>query len=276
MKERDYFKLISEELRPDLAFVVGCRFILPQSVYTIPSLGTVAFHDSLLPRYRGFAPLNWSLLNGENQTGVTAFFIGEKFDAGDIIVQKPVEIGPDEPAPQVYERICQATVDLALEVDERIAKGNFSRTPQEDRQATFTCSRNPEDGLIDWRQSVRAVYNQIRALTFPYPGAYTYYRGKKLILWKAKPVADPPKYVGRIPGRVVGFSKREGWADILTSDGILRIVEVQTEDHEKTSAASVLYSVREKLGLEIPDLLERIRFLERALAEITQPQSYGS
>ncbi len=115
LKERDYRKLIAAEIKPDVAFVVGCRILLPESIYGIPRLGTLAVHDSLLPNYRGFAPLNWAVLNGEKQTGVTLFYLDERMDGGDIVGQRAVSIPPTATAAEVYENICTQTVGLVLE-----------------------------------------------------------------------------------------------------------------------------------------------------------------
>jgi methionyl-tRNA formyltransferase len=270
MKDRDYVELISKELKPEIAFVVGCRILIPREIYQIPPLGTFAVHDSLLPEYRGFAPLNWSILNGEDQTGVTLFYLSELMDGGDIVAQKRVPIGPDDTAPVVYERVCQATVDLVLEAYPLLVQGVAPRIKQDYTTGSFACSRTPVDGMIDWSKPAIAIYNQVRALTYPYPGAFTYYTGRKLIVWGAKRLDNPPRYVGRIPGRVIGISKSEGYVDVLTGNGILRVFEVQFEGEDRTEAATVITSVRSALGLRVVDLLERIQALEQQVAGLME------
>ncbi len=265
MKDRDYARLIADDIRPDIAFVIGCRVLIPKSIYEIPPLGTLAVHDSLLPNYRGFAPLNWSIINGEKQTGVTLFYLDDRMDGGDIVGQRAVPISPGETASEVYERVCAATVDLILDAYPQLSEGRAPRTPQDYDAGSFTCSRTPADGLIDWGLPTATIYNQIRALCHPYPGAFTFYRDETLIIWKAVPADLPRKYAGRIPGRVIGISESDGHADVLTGDGILRVLEVQRKGHGKVSAATVLKSVKSALGLSSVHLLARIEILERQL-----------
>lgn len=267
MKDQDYSKIVSLDIQPDIALVVGCRILIPKEIYEIPHLGTLAVHDSYLPEYRGFAPLNWAILNGEDHMGVSLFYLGELMDGGDIVGQKRTPIGPDDTAPEVYERVCQATADLALEAYPLLAKGQAPRIKQDYSVGTFTCSRTPTDGIIDWNKSTRAIYNQIRALTWPYPGAFTFYQGRKLLVWKARLIPTCPNYVGRIPGRVVSVSQSDGSVNVLTGDGVLQIFEVQLAGEGKVPAARVITSVRVALGVSVEELLERIRVLEEQVAE---------
>jgi methionyl-tRNA formyltransferase len=272
MKDRNWAELIAEDLRPDIAFVIGCRILIPREIYRIPPLGMLGVHDSLLPRYRGFAPTNWAILNGENITGVTLFYLSELMDGGDIVSQKQVRIGPDEAAPAVYERVCRATTDLILETYSLLGQGTVPRTKQDYSQGSFTCARIPADGYIEWSQRTVAIYNQVRALTAPYPGAFTYYKNRPLTVWSARPVDNPRDYVGRIPGRVVGISKSQGHIDVLTGDGTLRIFEIQRDAEDKTAAANVIQSPRATLGLRPVDLLQRIQELEKQVVELTERQ----
>ena len=269
MKDRDYAALISDEIRPDIALVVGCRILIPPAVYQVPPLGTLAVHDSLLPAYRGFAPLNWSILNGENHTGVTLFYLNELMDGGDIVAQQRVSIAPDDTAPLVYEKVCHATVDLILGALPRLERGEASRTLQDYARGSLTCSRIPADGMIDWRASTQAIHDQVRGLTYPYPGAFTFYEGKKLIIWTAQSLDNAPLYTGRIPGRVVGRLREQGSVDVLTGDGILRVSEVQLQDAMRTAATEVIRSVRATLGLRETDLLDRIQGLEQQVRALT-------
>jgi methionyl-tRNA formyltransferase len=270
MKDKDYDEIIAKDIKPDIAFVVGCRILLPKDVYKIPPLGTLAVHDSLLPEYRGFAPLNWSIFNGEDHTGVTLYCLNELMDGGDIVAQKCIPIEAEDTAPLVYERVCEATVNIISEAYHLLSQGKTSRIPQNYDVGSFTCTRAPADGLIDWSQPTTAIYNQIRALTYPYPGAFTFLDGKRLMLWKAKPVNNPPAYKGRIPGRVVNISKSEECVDVLSGDGILRIYEVQLEGEDKTAAANVIKSIKSTLGLRISDLLNRIQILEQEITRLKE------
>jgi len=273
MNERDYAALIRDEWRPDVAFVVGCRILLPAEVYTAPPGGTFAVHDSCLPECRGFAPLNWSVLTGADHTGVTLFQVTEETDAGDILAQERIPIGPDETAPEVYERVCAATADLLRTTYPQLAAGTLPRRAQDASAATYTCRRTPADGLIDWHADTTRIYNQVRALTRPYPGAFSYCDGRKLTIWQATPVQPPPRYVGRIPGRVVGIDKPGGTVDVLTGDGVLRLGEIQFEGDNAVPAATAIRSVRATLGVGVDDLLRRIAKLEERVARLAHERT---
>jgi methionyl-tRNA formyltransferase len=249
MKEQDYAEIVKKELKPDAAFVVGARIMIPESIcQTIPR-GVFAAHDSMLPQYRGFAPLNWAILNGEASTGVTIFYLDKKVDAGDIVAQESVDIGPDDTASKVYERVCQVTIDLILSSIEHLESGDLFRTKQDESLATYTCSRVPADGLIDWSLPTLEIYNLIRGLTYPYPGAFTFLNRNKLYVWESRPVSDAPRYAGRIPGRVVGIENFSGTVDVLTGDGILRLAVVELAEKERCPAADVIRSIRDTLGV---------------------------
>src|SRR5262249_2302010 len=150
-------------------------------------------------------------------------------------------------APEVYERVCQATVDVVIESCPGLEAGAAPRISQDYSTGSFTCSRGPADGEIDWTRSTGSIYNQGRALTAPYPGAFTLYNGRKVMIWSARPMENPPVYVGRTPGRVIG--REGGEVHVLTGDGVLRVIEVSCEGASKVPAAEVLTSVRTTLGL---------------------------
>jgi methionyl-tRNA formyltransferase len=268
LKDRDYAGIISSELKPDIAYVVGCRIMIPAEIYGIPPLGALAVHDSMLPEYRGFAPLNWSIINGEDLTGVTLFYLDDHMDGGDIVKQKAVTIGKDDTAPEVYERVCQATIDVIMESLDAFSNGTAFRIEQDYSAGSFTCSRIPSDGMIDWKDSTEVIYNKVRALIHPYPGAFTYYKGKVLKIGRAGQIDNPRVYKGRIPGRVIGFSKHEGYVDVLTGDGILRIFEAGYDGGELKSASEIITSVRVSLGIHIKDVMERIDSLENMVIDL--------
>ena len=266
LKDRDYLTIIRDELRPDIGLAVGCRIIIPEDIYCIPPKGTVAVHDSLLPEYRGFAPLNWSIINDEAETGVSLFYLNPLMDCGDIVSRKKIPIGPEETAPKVYEKVCQATIEVVLESWPLISQGIANRTPQDPATGSFTCSRIPADGMIDWSHSTRRIWNLIRALVHPYPGAFTFFREQRVTIRKAHPLNPAPCYIGRSPGRVVRVAKDEGSIDVLTADGIIRILELEL-DGRVVPAATVINSVKESLGLDPLRLLARIQELEAKISE---------
>ena len=270
MKDRPYPEIIAREIRPDLIVVVGCRILLPRDVYEIPPRGTVAVHDSLLPEYRGFAPLNWSIINGEDHTGVTLFYLNDSMDCGDIIAQARVPMNPADTAPQVYDRVCQATIDLLVAAYPLLSDGTAPRRPQLEHEGSVTCRRTPDDGVIDWNRPTRDIANLIRGLTSPYPGAFTFYDGRRLTIWRAEAVEPAPQYVGRIAGAVTGISKAEGYVDVLTGDGVLRLFEVERQGESRSDAARVITSIRAKLGIDVADLLKRMQILEAQAAGIAR------
>jgi methionyl-tRNA formyltransferase len=268
MKERDYRALIHDEIRPDLGIVAGCRILLPRAIWEPFPMGCLAIHDSLLPAYRGFAPLNWAVLNGEARTGATLFYVSDRMDGGDIIAQRSVVIGPDDTVTHVQERLNTAIGDMIREAYPSLVAGRIARTPQDYYAGTFTCSRRPEDGWIDWTQSASTIHNQIRALAAPYPGALTAYEGVFYRVWTGNKVRNPRQYAGRIPGRIIDIDLAEGTVDVLAGDGVVRLFQVQREGAPVQPAAEVFRSIRGTLGIPTPDLLKRIHLLETEVADL--------
>lgn len=231
----------------DLMMTVNWRYLIPATIYKRPRLGTFVFHDSLLPEYRGFSPTVWAIINGEDHTGVTLFEIADAVDSGDIVDQERVSIGPDDIISDVLERVTQTYLALLERNLERILDGTAPRIPQDHTRATFTCKRLPQDNVIDWTQPSERIYNLIRAVTAPYPGAYTYLDGKKLIVWSAQRLPDFPCYVGRVPGRVVEIIPGVGTV-VLTGDSAVLLTLVQLEGQEPVCAADVLHRITHTLG----------------------------
>lgn len=230
----------------DIMFAVSWRYMIPASVYLQPRLGTFVFHDSLLPEYRGFSPTVWAIINGEDYTGVTLFEIAEEVDSGDIVDQERVPIGPDDTIAAVMERVTQTYLDLLERNLDSLLEGTVPRHPQDHSRATYTCKRLPEDNRIDWTQSAESIYNLIRAVSAPYPGAYTYLSCRKVRVWTARRLTNYPCYVGRVPGRVVEVRPGEG-SVVLTGDGALLLTQAQIEDGETFCAADVLNSISQIL-----------------------------
>lgn len=231
----------------DLFFMVGWRYMLPMTLLDRARLGAVVFHDSLLPAYSGFAPTVWAMINGESECGVTMIHAVAEVDAGDIIDQQPVNIGEDETIAEVMENVTLVYLSLLERNIEMLKTGCATRTPQDRSIATFTCKRTPADNLIHWNQPMRQIYNLIRAVTYPYPGAFTYYRGKKMFIWTARPQLNAPRYIGVIPGRVIEIIPNVGVV-VLTADGALLIETVQIEGEEKVCASDLIRSISAQLG----------------------------
>jgi methionyl-tRNA formyltransferase len=234
------------KLNPDVIFVVGWRYKIPREQYSIPPKGTIVFHDSLLPKYRGFAPMNWAIINGETETGATMFYIAEGVDSGDIIAQAEIPITLLDDAKTVETKVTKACVGLLETYLPLIKLDKVHRTPQYDRFATYTCKRVPSDGLIDWNKTTMQLYNFVRGLADPYPGAFTYLQDnkspRKLFVWKADLDTEYNVYIGRVCGRVVDIIKGRG-VRVLTGDGTLIIEEVSFENGNRVRADEIIKSI---------------------------------
>jgi methionyl-tRNA formyltransferase len=174
------------DLKPDIIIVVGWRWILPREVLEIPPKGCVGIHGSLLPRLRGFAPTNWALLRDEPRTGPSLYYFDEGADTGDLVGQRSFEIGDEDDASTLRRRLVEASAALLEEYLPQLAAGTAPRIPQSSAGATYGERRRPEDGLIDWKLDPRSVFNWIRGLTRPWPGAFTWLGGRKVFVWKSR------------------------------------------------------------------------------------------
>lgn len=245
VKSSDYAKILREN-KPDIAFAIGWRYLITKEAYSIPPLGTLIIHDSLLPKYRGFAPMNWAMINGEKETGVTLFHIAEGVDCGPIVDQLATPIYPEDDAKTLDERILKLYEEIIIKNLPHFQSGKVKSTPQDESKATYTCKRTPEDGEINWNQSAEQIYNFIRALTRPFPGAYTTLRGQRVLIWRAELPTEKETYVGNVPGRVIG--KRDGKIDVLTGNGVLRLTRLQLSDEEEKDAVDIAISVKDTFG----------------------------
>ena len=230
----------------DLIFMVSWRYLVPPSIYQRATHGAYVFHDSMLPKYRGFAPTVWAMINGEQETGVTLFEVVEEVDAGDIIDQKLVPIDDTDTIADVVDKVTQTYLDLISTNFDALITGTATPKPQNHDIATFTCKWTPNDSLIHWDRSSQAIYNLIRATTQPYPGAFCYLDGKKLTIWSAELQSNPRDYVARVTGRVAEIYKGEGTV-ILTGDSTILLKDVQLDGEDITNASNVLKSPSQTL-----------------------------
>jgi methionyl-tRNA formyltransferase len=181
---------------PDAMVVVGYGQIIPKSILDIPPLGIVNVHASLLPRYRGAAPIQWALANGETETGVTTMRIDEGLDTGDILLKAACPVHPDETALTLWNRLADMGANLLVETMEGLAKGTLTPQPQNDAEATYAPILKREDGQVNWSASARVIYNRFRGFQ-PWPGAWTWFRGarfqiKELKIFREGSAAPPP------------------------------------------------------------------------------------
>jgi UDP-4-amino-4-deoxy-L-arabinose formyltransferase / UDP-glucuronic acid dehydrogenase (UDP-4-keto-hexauronic acid decarboxylating) len=187
------------DLAPDVIFSFYYRRLVCQEILDLPPAGSMNLHGSSLPKYRGRCPVNWVLVNGERETGVTLHHMTKKPDAGDIVAQASVPIDDDDTAQTLFGKLVAASVGLLDETLPLILDGSAKRTPQDHAAATYFGGRRPKDGAIDWNRPAREVRNLIRAVAAPYPGAFTYAGNRKCILWRATEVEAAGE---TIPGRV--------------------------------------------------------------------------
>ena len=231
----------------DLMLFVNWRYIVPLSVLGRARLGAYVMHDSLLPKYRGFAPTVWAIMNGEAETGATLFKAVEALDAGDIVDQRRVPILPHETIADVVEKVTNLYIELLDENLESLLDGRAPLTKQDHRRATYTVKWTPGDAEIDWRASAASIYNLIRATTKPYTGAFTRLDGRKLTVWSAELPPAPRHFVASAPGRVIERLPDCGCL-ALTGDGPIMLKTVQFEGDAPMSADKALKSVSQTLG----------------------------
>jgi methionyl-tRNA formyltransferase len=260
-------KALILKYQPDCVVVSSYHQILPTNLIELSTFINV--HYSPLPQYRGRANVNWAMINDQPFAAITIHQISPDLDGGNVLFQQSVSIQVDDTIADLYNRLNQIQQEHLGETVIKALDG-YQGLVQNQTEATYCCTRLPEDGEINWSESTRKIDCLIRALVSPFPGAYTYLQGQQMRIWRAKPLEHPPTYVGRIPGRAIGRSKAEGYVDVLTGDGVLRIFEVQIEGEEKTSAATVIKSVKSTLGLSKSDLLKRIQTLEQHLTKLQE------
>jgi methionyl-tRNA formyltransferase len=206
--------------KPDVAFVLGWRSIISKSLYEAIPQGCLTCHDSLLPKYRGFAPTAWAIIHGENHTGVTLFKIDDKgVDAGDIFAQHKISIGKKETASDVYPRIVKASVQCYDKYLNDLKKGSVQFKKQNEQQATYMPRRTPDDGCIDWNKPANEVFNFIRALNPPYPLSWTMVDGQKIYVkqasWNGRKIKQMlPAGTIKIKQKSVGIVCRDGYIEV--------------------------------------------------------------
>lgn len=209
------------ELAPDLFIVVAFGHILGKKLLQVPRIGAINIHASLLPKYRGPAPIQWAILKGEKKTGVTTMFMDEGMDTGDILLSTKVDIRPDDTSATLHDRLALLGGDLLIKTLSAIETGGAIPLPQDHDQATYTTLLKKEDGRIDWKKPVESLDAFIRGMS-PWPGAFTFLEDKRLKIFAAVPV---PLEVAEKPGTVV-----RGFPDelrVAAGKGVLSVLEIQ-------------------------------------------------
>jgi methionyl-tRNA formyltransferase len=240
---RDYW----ERTAVDLLLTVNWRYMIPAAVYQRARLGAFVFHDSALPVYRGFSPTVWAMINGEAETGATLLEMAEAYDTGRIVGQRIIAMGPDATIAEVMEDVTSAYLDLLAAHLPDLLAGTAPLTAQDEGQTSYACKLLPDDLVIDWAWSSQRIYNLIRATTRPYPGAFTTLAGDRLTVWRAERLPGYPRFVGRVPGRVVEIREEVG-SVVLTGDGALLLTEVERAGAGPARADTVLNRISHTLG----------------------------
>ncbi|MBM7555508.1 methionyl-tRNA formyltransferase [Halanaerobacter jeridensis] len=237
-----------EEWAPDLIVVVAYGQILGKEVLDLPDLGCVNVHASLLPKYRGAAPLHRALIEGEDVTGVTTMQMDEGMDTGDIILQEEVEIIPQDTVGSLHDKLATTGANLLLETLEQIEAGTAPRIPQNSDQATYAAKVSKEDGEVDWEQSARDIWNLVRGMN-PWPGAYTYKDEELLKLWDSE-IYDETASSDFTPGTVVKTDDEQGII-VQTGEGQLLITQLQPANKSRMSATDYLLGYELEAGVKL-------------------------
>ena len=206
-------------MKPDLILSVYYRHMIGQPILDLPPLGAFNMHGSLLPKYRGRAPINWAVLHGEPRIGMTLHRMVKRADAGAIVDQEGVAISPQDTAEQAFREVMPCARTILFRQINHLLAGTATETPQDESEATYFGGRKPEDGRIDWTRSSTEIFNLIRAVADPYPGAFTDFGGARLMVWWAE---SAPGRSGK-PGEILSLDPLV----VATGDGALHLTRVE-------------------------------------------------
>ncbi|MEG0279664.1 MAG: bifunctional UDP-4-amino-4-deoxy-L-arabinose formyltransferase/UDP-glucuronic acid oxidase ArnA [Morganella sp. (in: enterobacteria)] len=242
------------ELKPDVIFSFYYRDMLSEDILNLAPKGAFNLHGSLLPKYRGRAPINWAVLNGETETGVTLHKMVTKADAGDIVAQEKVTIGENDTSLIVHGKVREAAEVLLNKTLPLIEAGSYKATAQDESQASYFGRRCADDGLIEWEKPAVQIYNLVRAVTEPYPGAFTFLGERKMVIWRSRVLADNK---GKRPGTVISTEP----LIIACGEGALEVISGQGE--------SGLYVQGSRLALEM-GIVTDVRVGPKATAQVSR------
>src|SRR3989304_3443950 len=239
VRDDDFLKTF-RLLSPDMVVLAAFGQILPNEIIDGPKMGCLNIHPSLLPRYRGAAPINWAIIHGEQKTGVTIMRMAEELDAGDIIMQQETTIGADETFDQLHDRLARLGAELLVKAIEMTVRGTAARLAQDGTKAAYAPMLKKEDGLIRWERDGDTIVNLIRGLASS-PGAYTFLEGKKLKVFGAK---GEKEATGEPPGTVA--REEEGSLTVSAGNGYVHLRDVQMEIKKRVAVQDFLrgYQVR--------------------------------
>jgi methionyl-tRNA formyltransferase len=244
IKNNESFRAQLEGLHPDAIVVVGYGRLIPQWMIDLPRFGNLNLHASLLPKYRGAAPIQWAIAQGETITGVTTMRIDAGLDTGDILLQREIAIGPDDTAGTIAPKLAEIGGQLMVETLRGLQAGTVQPHLQDNAQATLAPILNKEDGKVDFGRSAIEIWNRLRGFS-PWPGAYTAFRGKTFHIWRARPIAT------EIPS--AELKADDGLVFVGCRDSSLELFEVQIEGKKRMSSQDFINGYRPRTGERLGD-----------------------
>jgi len=231
------------ELQPELAILAFVTDIIPEKLLTVPSLGTICYHPSVLPRHRGASAINWAIIQGDTRTGLTIFWVDKGIDTGPILLQKEVGIGPDDTTGSLYfNTLFPMGVDAMVEAVELIKKGKAPRIPQDDSKATYEPPCDDRVASVNFEKTIKDIYNLIRGCD-PQPGAYTIFKGKRVRLYEAKMNSAEMK---KQPGEIISIEEKG--LQIGVREGVIRVGKLRVDKGEKMGPVEFSKSIDVKVG----------------------------
>lgn len=242
VREEEFVQTL-KDLNPDLLAVVAFGQILPREILSIPRLGAVNVHPSRLPHLRGPAPIQWAIIQGETVTAVTTMLMNQRMDAGDILLQEPVPIDPNDTAGSLHDKLAPIGGRLLVKTIAQMKAGVLKPTPQDDQKATYVRMIEKKDGHIRWSEPARAICNLVRGMD-PWPAAYTTLDGKRLALFGCRADETP---TGKTPGQFIGLYDRR--LHVAAGEGSVFIREVQIQGRKRMDAASFLNGAKLAPGI---------------------------
>ncbi len=239
-----WIKLLTE-IAPDILLSCYFRQMIKQQVLDVPRLAAVNLHGSLLPKYRGRCPVNWQLVHGEKKSGVTLHHMVLQADAGDIVGQKAVDVPETDTAVDLFSRLESAAADVLREYIPKLLDGTAPRIVQDHSQATYFGGRRPEDGRIDWSWDAKRIYNLVRAVAWPYPGAFFEKDGKRIMVWEAEARDDAPY---ESPGTVISVGDEGALVRAGKGSVLLKTVSYEEGSPEDAVNTKQVFSAGDVLG----------------------------
>ncbi len=238
-----------ESMKPDIIVVIAYGKILPKEILTIPKNGCINVHASLLPTYRGPAPINWAIINGEKKTGVTTMYMDTGLDTGDIILKKEIEIPDHMTAGQLHDILASLGNELLLKTIDGICQGKVEREVQDHSKHSYAPMLDKDVGKINWKNRAKSIVNLVRG-TNPWPGSYTFLRGQKMKVWKTS------LYEGQDdnnkPGTILKHISGLGWI-VKTGEGLIAIEEIQMPSGKRMSVDSYIQGHNGNIGIVMGD-----------------------